>query len=113
MKLICETSRDYEVNLYDQGKADIEPEKWWQALKSCCDELRSHLTNVGVISLSVTTPGLVPIASDGTALGPAILFFDRRSQEQARIIRERVGEAFFIEEACNLPVSGVDHRSAR
>ena len=106
LRLICETSREYAVNLYDQGKADIEPEKWWRALKSCCDELRSHLKGVGVVSLSVTTPGLVPIAADGTALGPAILFFDRRSQEQARAIRERVGEAFFIEEACNLPVSG-------
>lgn len=106
LRLLRETSRDYAVNLYDRGKADIEPEKWWRALTSCCDELKDHLSDVRVISLSVTTPGLVPIASDGTALGPAILFFDQRSQEQARAIRATVGEDFFIEEACNLPVSG-------
>ena len=106
LELICDTSRDYDVNLYDQGKADIEPEKWWQALKSSCEELRPHLSDVDVLSLSVTTPGLVPIAQDGSALGPAILFFDQRSQEQAGLIRERIGEEFFIKEACNLPVSG-------
>ena len=25
----CEASRSYDVNVYGQGKADIEPEKWW------------------------------------------------------------------------------------
>jgi len=106
LKLIYETTRDYDVNLYDQGKADIEPEKWWRALKSCCEELKPHLTRIGVISLSVTTPGLVPMAKDGAALGPAILFFDRRSQKQAETIQKLVGKDFFIQEACNLPVSG-------
>ncbi len=106
LKLTCDTSGDYDVNLYDQGKADIEPAKWWQALKSCCEELKSSLTNVGVISFSVTTPGLLCMTADGTALGPAILFFDRRSQAQAAAIRAKAGEEFLIQEACNLPVSG-------
>ncbi|OGO61020.1 MAG: hypothetical protein A2029_17175 [Chloroflexi bacterium RBG_19FT_COMBO_47_9] len=100
------TSRRYQVNLYDQGKADVQPEEWWLALKSCCAELREHLPGVGVISLSVTTPGLVPMDEDGLALGPAILFFDGRSRYQAKAIRERVGEEFFLNHACNLPVSG-------
>ncbi|MBW2056989.1 MAG: hypothetical protein JRJ26_05775 [Deltaproteobacteria bacterium] len=102
----CETSRLYEVNLYNQGKADIEPEKWWRALQECCRELGSALSSVGVVSLSVTTPGLVPMAEDGKALGPAILFFDGRSHRQAREIRQMVGEEKFLEETCNLPVSG-------
>lgn len=102
----CEVSRDYQVNVYDQGKADIEPEKWWQALAECCRQVRDQLGNVGVVSLSVTTPGLVPMAQDGAALGPAILFFDGRSHEQARAIRAKVGEEKFLRETCNLPVSG-------
>jgi len=32
----CEATREYQINLYEHGKADIEPEKWWQALKDCC-----------------------------------------------------------------------------
>ena len=102
----CEASRRYEVHVYDRGKADIEPEKWWQALRECCAELGEHLGAVGVVSLSVTTPGLTPMAADGTALGPAILFFDGRSHAQARAIRARVGEEKFLRETCNLPVSG-------
>ena len=74
-----EASRRYDVNIYDQGKADIEPEKWWRALQECCVELKDSLASVGIISFSVTTPGLVAMAEDGTALGPAVLFFDNRS----------------------------------
>lgn len=102
----CEASRRYEVHVYDRGKADIEPEKWWQALRECCAELAPQLREVGVVSFSVTTPGLTPMAADGTALGPAILFFDGRSHAQARTIRARVGEEKFLRETCNLPVSG-------
>ncbi|OGP88876.1 MAG: hypothetical protein A2156_02425 [Deltaproteobacteria bacterium RBG_16_48_10] len=102
----CEVSRNYEINLYDRGKADIEPEKWWQALRECCSEMEVFLNSIGIISFSVTTPGLVPMAEDGTALGPAILFFDGRSHKQAREIRQKVGEEKFLRETCNLPVSG-------
>jgi sugar (pentulose or hexulose) kinase len=102
----CETSREYEINLYDHGKADIEPEKWWYALKDCCAEMKQYLSKVGVVSFSVTTPGLLPMGEDGTALGPAILMLDGRSHKQAREIRQLVGEEKFLKETCNLPVSG-------
>ena len=102
----CEASRSYDVRVYDGGSADVEPEKWWQALRECCAEVRDCLSSVGVVTLSVTTPGLTPMAADGAALGPAILFFDGRSHQQARAIRAVVGEDKFLREACNLPVSG-------
>ena len=53
----AEASRRYDANVYDRGKADIEPWKWWQALSECCAEDAPHLGNIGVISFSVTTPG--------------------------------------------------------
>lgn len=102
----AETFRDYQINLYGHGKADIDPEKWWDALRGCCSEFKRLLPSIGVISFSVTTPGLVPMAEDGSALGPAILFLDGRSHKQAREIRQRVGEDRFLQETCNLPVSG-------
>lgn len=102
----CQVVRPYEVNVYGRVQADIEPRKWWDALCWSCAEVAEHLSGVGVIALSVTTPGLTPMAADGSALGPAILFFDGRSHAQARAIRERVGIDYFLAEACNLPVSG-------
>ncbi len=101
-----EASRRYDVNVYGNGRADIEPAKWWLALGKACATIAGSLHSVGVISLSVTTPGLLPMADDGAALGPAILFFDGRSHEQARAIRAKVGEKKFLRETCNLPVSG-------
>jgi sugar (pentulose or hexulose) kinase len=102
----CETSREYRINLYDQGKADIETERWWQALKDCCVEIKEFLSKVGIVSFSVTTPGLVPIDEHGNALSPAILMLDGRSHKQAREIRQLVGEEKFLRDTCNLPVSG-------
>jgi xylulokinase len=102
----CQVVHPYEVNLYNRVFADIEPEKWWDALRRCCAAAAPHLGGVGVVSLSVTSPGLVAMAADGTAITPAILFFDGRSLAQAREIRERVGEEHFLRETCNLPVSG-------
>ena len=98
--------RSYEPHLYGGGRADIEPGTWWEALRDCCAEVSDALTGVGVIALSVTTPGLTPMAEDGTALAPAVLFLDGRSREQAAAIRQTVGEEWFLRETCNLPVSG-------
>jgi sugar (pentulose or hexulose) kinase len=102
----CEVRRDYEPHLYDMGKAEIDPEIWWRALRDCCDEVKESLRGVGLVSLSVTTPGLTPMAADGTALSPAVLFFDGRSHAQSAAIRRIVGEERFLAETCNLPVSG-------
>lgn len=98
--------RSYSPNLYEGGKADIDPEIWWEALASCCAEAAADLGRVGVITLSVTTPGLTPMAADGSALAPAVLFLDGRSHAQAARIREQVGEQAFLEDSANLPVSG-------
>ena len=101
-----EARRTYEPHVYDNGKADIAPDAWWQALREGCAEVRESLASVGVISLSVTTPGLTPMASDGTPLAPAVLFFDGRSHRQSAAVRQIVGEDLFLSAACNLPVSG-------
>lgn len=102
----CQVVYPYEVNVYERSFADINPEKWWEAMRRGCAEAGQHLAGVGVVSLSVTTPGLTPMDAEGRALGPAVLFFDGRSHAQARRIREQVGNEYFLKEACNLPVSG-------
>ena len=101
-----EAQRRYAPHLYDHGKADIEPAAWWEALRECCGEASAELAGVSVVSMSVTTPGLTPMAADGTALAPAVLFLDGRSRAQSAAIRELVGERRFLDETCNLPVSG-------
>ena len=101
-----ETRRGYAPHFHDRGRADIEPEAWWQALRECCADLAADLGGVGVISLAVTTPGLTAMTADGTALAPAVLFLVGRSRAQSAAIRRIVGERRFLAETCNLPVSG-------
>ncbi len=103
---LATVTRSYDIDLHDHGQADVAPDTWWNALDDACRELGPRLAEVAVIVPSVTTPGLTPMAADGTALGPAILFLDGRAHEQAAAIRESVGEEQFLAEACNLPVSG-------
>jgi xylulokinase len=102
----AEARRTYTPHVHDHGQADIEPEAWWEALRECCTEVAGSLSGVGVVSLSVTTPALTPMAADGTALAPSVLFFDGRSHAQSGAIRRIVGERRFLAETCNLPVSG-------
>jgi len=98
--------QNYEVNIFNGEKAEIDPEIWWQQLVTGCKSFGSELAEVEVVAFSVTTPGLVAMDKNGDALARAILFLDQRSHKQASSIRNKIGEERLLEKACNLPVSG-------
>ena len=98
--------QNYEVDIFNGEKAEIDPEIWWQQLVTGCKSLGSELAEVEVLAFSVTTPGLVAMDKNGDALTKAILFLDQRSHSQASSIRNKIGEERLLEKACNLPVSG-------
>ena len=39
--------RRYAPHVYDHGKADIEPEVWWEALRECCADASAYLAERG------------------------------------------------------------------
>lgn len=98
--------QNYEVNIFNGEKAEIDPEIWWQQLIIGCKSFGNELAEVEVVAFSVTTPGLVAMDKNGDALTKAILFLDQRSHSQASSIRNKIGEERLLEKACNLPVSG-------
>ena len=51
--------QNYEVNIFNGEKAEINPEIWWQQLVIGCKSIGSELEEVDVVAFSVTTPGLV------------------------------------------------------
>ncbi len=100
-------SQEYEVNIYNDGLfGDIEQDKWKQAFIAGCKAMAEAVSNVDVISLSGTTPGLTAMDKNGGALYPAILMLDQRSREQAQRIIETVGMASLLETTANMPVAG-------
>ena len=100
-------SREYEVNIYNDGLfGDIEQGKWKQAFAAGCTAMRDVITDVDIISLSGTTPGLTLMDKNGDALYPAILMLDQRSRSQARLIIETIGLDYLLKTTGNMPVAG-------
>lgn len=98
--------QNYDVDIFNGVKAEIDPEIWWAQFVLGCKSLGKKLSEVGLISFSVTTPGLLAMDKSGKPLTKAILFLDQRSHKEAAAIRNIIGEDRLLEKACNLPVSG-------
>jgi len=107
LSLVRQFSQEYKVNIYNNGLfGDIEQEKWKTAFTSGCREMDDLLSDIDVISLSGTTPGLTAMDKEGQALYPAILMLDQRSRKQARFIIETIGMEDLLNNTANMPVAG-------
>ncbi len=107
LNLVRQFSREYEVNIYNDGLfGDIEQEKWKIAFAAGCKDMGDLISDVDVVSLSGTTPGLTAMDKSGRALYPAILMLDQRSRKQARFIIETVGTERLLKTTANMPVAG-------
>jgi xylulokinase len=100
-------SRSYAINVYRNGQfADIEQSKWEEAFTAGCRVLAETLTDIDLIVLSGTTPGLTAMDDHGAALYPAILMLDQRAHQQARAIVDTVGLERLLAATANMPVAG-------
>jgi xylulokinase len=100
-------SQEYEINIYNNGLfGDIEQNKWKHAFAAGCKATAEAVSDVDVISLSGTTPGLTVMDKNGEALYPAILMLDQRSRKQAQFIIEVIGKEHLLKTTANMPVAG-------
>ncbi len=81
------SSRPYRVLSPSAGAAETDVEEWVEALREAWIELSATLAAVGLyggvdsVGLSAQMHGLVPVAKNGRALRPAILWADSRGAE--------------------------------
>lgn len=87
--VVGSAERPYPVSLPRAGWSEQNPEDWWAAAESVLDTLGGD--DVAGIGLSGQMHGLVVLGADGSALRPAILWNDGRSQPQARRIEHELG----------------------
>jgi sugar (pentulose or hexulose) kinase len=107
LELVRQFSREYEVNIYNEGLfGDIEQDKWDKAFDAGCKAMQDIIGDVEVISLSGTTPGFTAMDRDGNALYPAILMLDQRSSAQAKLIIDTIGKDKLLQYTGNMPVAG-------
>jgi sugar (pentulose or hexulose) kinase len=107
LKCVRQESRDYAINTYNDGLfSDIEPEKWQKAFADGCRAMSDLVSEIDVIALSGTTPGLTAMDKDGNAVYPAILMLDQRSRSQAQYIIDQIGIDTLLNSTANMPVAG-------
>jgi xylulokinase len=75
-----------------EGLFEQDPDEWWRAASATCREAldMARGPDIAAVGLSGQTNAVVPVDSSGRALGPAMIWMDRRAREQARQVRMKV-----------------------
>jgi sugar (pentulose or hexulose) kinase len=70
------------------GRSEQDPGEWWTSLVSACQEMRARepeaFTAVDVVGCTGARQTMAVVDAEGQALGPAILWSDRRAGDEAR-----------------------------
>ncbi|MFY9147598.1 MAG: FGGY-family carbohydrate kinase [Bacillota bacterium] len=93
---VCTYTRSYDVSHPDTTWAEIDADLWWSSI---CGGIRALIESerldpnevaaVGVDGLSWTC---LPVDRKGRPLRPAMIWLDRRAEEQAQWMKKQVGE---------------------
>jgi hypothetical protein len=67
---------------------------------------RLHVAVGGASALSGRIAGPFPLVEDFKALGPAILLLGERSHRKSQLVREKMGEAIYLDETCRAKLLG-------
>jgi xylulokinase len=91
--LVAEASAAYELHRPSALWAEIDPERWWDALcttvAAVLAEGRVPATEVAALALDGIGWTLVPVDGAFRALAPAMTWLDRRAEAEAAALRAR------------------------
>ena len=93
-QIIDVATTSYETDFGMGGKAEQDPEAWWQAVCEATRRLLKSVPNAGLIncvSFSGQMMGAVFLDGSSEPVRPAIIWADTRSSAQAGQLVERVG----------------------
>jgi xylulokinase len=91
--IVTKKSKFYEFAAPRQGWAEIDPQVWWNSLKSVTGELAEEieLSPLQGIALTGQMHSAVLLGEDDEAVAPSILWLDRRASEETEELQERFG----------------------
>jgi xylulokinase len=91
--LITEEVKSYPL-YYErrQGKAESDPNDWWDAVKSTLKSAISKLPNKEIKAVTVGShgPSLVALDKNCTPIAPSILWMDKRAAAEAELISTKL-----------------------
>ncbi len=89
--LVAHATSTYDLRRAEPLWAEIDGDTWWQAV---CETIRTVLATSGVDPASIAGVGvdgvgwtLIPVDRDGAPLWPAMIWLDRRAEEEARWLK--------------------------
>ncbi len=91
---------DYSTDYPAPGWAEQDAAQWWDALKTAIRHLLSSddapdPVQIAIIAIDAMTPTVVPVDRSGKALRKAIIWMDRRSEAECRMIEDSLGADLF------------------
>jgi len=105
-RVVSQGYAEYPTTHPRPGWAEQAPELWWRAV---CAATRQMLKGAGqappiaAVSVSAQAPTMIALDAAGIAIHPALIWMDRRADEQAVRLGERFGSASIHQRTGNRP----------
>jgi xylulokinase len=91
---VAEAARQYDMLFPHPGWAEQESSEWLRALREVVGELLARTgvapAAIGCLGLASQVDGLVAVGPSGEALRPAIIWMDRRGEEETAALGRRI-----------------------
>ena len=83
----------YGLQTPGPDQVEQDPDEWWKAVSATCREALDMAKgpDIAAVGLSGQTNAVIPVDSSGRPLGPAMIWMDRRAQDEARQVRLKAG----------------------
>lgn len=95
-KAVAQAGAEYPTHFPAAGWAEQDPELWWQAaitvLRGVIAQAKINPGEIAALSISSQAPTMLPVNDRGDPLRPALIWMDRRSEEQCSYLRQEIGE---------------------
>src|SRR4051812_27942165 len=102
---IAEATAGYRLDRPDAVRAEIDPERWWDALCSTVTDVLAAsgvpARDVAAVALDGIGWTLVPVDDAFRPLRPAMTWLDRRAEAEAAALRARAGASRLVDLVAN------------
>ena len=100
LSAVARAKVDYSTDYPAPGWAEQDVKQWWDALKTAVGTLLNNPSapdpaEIAIIAIDAMTPTVVPVDREGKALRKAIIWMDRRSDAECRLIDNALGDDLF------------------
>lgn len=94
-RVLAEAGREYPTQHPHPGWAEQDPDGWWRAMVSASGEVVARAgcrgKRLAGICVSSMAPVVVPLDAKGRALGPGLIWADKRADAESAELENRIG----------------------